>query len=86
VGGTPVVPDNQVTSQPIPRLRDGIIDITGSWVGGDSNNDMEADADFKKGELNALLLPWARELKAKREIKDEPYTACLPMGVPRVNQ
>ena len=85
VGGTPTVPDNQVTSQPIPRLPDGHIDLTGPWVGGGSNNNMEADAGFKKGELDALLLPWARELKAKRDIKDEPYTACLPMGVPRVN-
>ena len=85
VGGTPTVPDNQVTSQPIPRLPDGKVDLTGPWVGGGSNNNMEADAGFKKGELDALLLPWARELKSKRDIKDEPYTACLPMGVPRVN-
>src|SRR5688500_3511324 len=85
VGGTPTVPDNQVTSQPIPRLPDGTVDITGPWVAGGSNNDMEADAGFKRGELDALLLPWARELKAKRDIRDEPYTAWLPMGVPRVN-
>jgi hypothetical protein len=85
VGGTPTVPDNQVTSQPIPRLPDGKVDLTGPWVGGGSNNNMEADAGFKPGELDAMLLPWARELKTKRNIRDEPYTACLPMGVPRVN-
>ena len=85
VGGSPVVPDNQVTSQPIPKLPDGHIDITGPWVGGGSNNDMESDAGMKKGELDALLLPWARALKAKRNPQDEPYTACLPMSVPRVN-
>ena len=85
VGGSPTVPENMVTSQPVPRLPDGTVDITGPWVGGGSNNNMEADAGFKKGELDALLLPWARELKAKRNIRDEPYTACLPMGVPRVN-
>ena len=85
VGGSPVVPDDKVTSQPIPKLPDGHVDLTGPWVGGGSNNNMEADAGFKKGELDALLLPWARDLKNKRDIKDEPYTACLPMGVPRVN-
>ncbi len=85
VGGSPVVPDNQVTSQPIPKLPDGHVDLTGPWVGGGSNNNMEADAGFKKGELDALLLPWARDLKSKRKPEEEPYTACLPMGVPRVN-
>ena len=85
VGGSPTVPDDQVTSQPVPRLPDGHIDLTGPWVGGGSNNDMEADAGMKPGELDALLLPWARDLKAKRNKRDEPYTACLPMGVPRVN-
>ena len=39
--------------------------------------------DLKPGELP--LLPWARELRDKRLKKDEPYTACLPMSVPRVN-
>jgi hypothetical protein len=85
VGGSPVVPDNQVASQPIPKLPDGHVDITGPWVGGGSNNDMEADAGFKKGELDAMLLPWAQMVKKSRRKEDEPYTACLPMGVPRVN-
>src|SRR5882672_10992572 len=31
------------------------------------------------------LLPWAKELRDKRKAQDEPYTACLPMSVPRVN-
>jgi hypothetical protein len=83
VGGSPVVPDNQVTSQPIPRLPDGTIDITGPWVGAGSNADIERDGGLKPGELP--LLPWARELRDKRLEKDEPYTACLPMGVPRYN-
>jgi hypothetical protein len=85
VGGSPTVPENQVTSQPIPRLPDGHVDLTGPWVGGGSNNNMESDGGMKPGELDALLLPWARALKAKRIPQDEPYTACLPMSVPRVN-
>ena len=84
VGGTPAVPDAQAAG-PVPRLPDGKVDLTGPWVGGGSNNNMEADAGFKPGELDAMLLPWARELKAKRDPREEPYTACLPMGVPRVN-
>jgi hypothetical protein len=81
--GSPTVPDNMVTSQPIPRLPDGKIDLTGPWVGGGSNGDLEADGGLKPGELP--LLPWAKELRDRRLSKDEPYTACLPMSVPRVN-
>jgi hypothetical protein len=83
VGGSPIVPDSQVTSQPIPRLPDGHVDLTGPWVGGGSNGDLERDGGLKPGELP--LLPWAKELRDKRLAKDEPYTACLPMSVPRVN-
>jgi len=83
VGGSPVVPDSEVTSRPIPRLPDGTIDITGPWVGGGSNGNIERDGGLKPGELP--LLPWAKELMSKRLEKDEPYTACLPMSVPRVN-
>ncbi len=82
VGGSPVVPDSEVNSRPIPRLPDGTIDITGPWVGGGSNGNIERDGGLKPGELP--LLPWARELMSKRLEKDEPYTACLPMSVPRV--
>jgi hypothetical protein len=82
-GGSPVVPDAEITSRPIPRLPDGTVDITGPWVGGGSNGNIERDGGLKPGELP--LLPWAKELMAKRESRDEPYTACLPMSVPRVN-
>ena len=83
VGGSPVVPDSEVTSHPVPRLPDGTVDITGPWVGGGSNGNIERDGGLKPGELP--LLPWAKELMSKRLEKDEPYTACLPMSVPRVN-
>jgi hypothetical protein len=81
--GSPTVPDAEVASQPIPRLPDGHVDLTGPWVGGGSNADIEADGGLKPGELP--LLPWAKELRDKRRSQDEPYTACLPMSVPRVN-
>jgi hypothetical protein len=81
--GSPTVPDAEINRFPIPRLPDGRIDLTGPWVGGGSNGDIERDGGLKPGELP--LLPWAKELRDKRLSKDEPYTACLPMSVPRVN-
>ena len=69
--------------KPVPRLPDGTVDLTGPWLGGGSNDDIEIDGGLKPGELP--LLPWARELRDSRKIQDEPYVLCLPMSVPRVN-
>ena len=70
---------------PVPRMHDGKPDLTGPWVGGGSDADIEREGGLKPGELP--LLPWARELRAKREkaTYEEPYIYCLPMSVPRVN-
>ena len=83
-GRTPLVSDPLVNG-PVPRLPDGKPDLTGPWVGGGSDADIEREGGLKPGELP--LLPWARELRAKREtsIYEEPYIYCLPMSVPRVN-
>ena len=82
VGGTPrISPADAV--KPAPRLPDGTIDLTGPWVGGGSNGDIERDGGLKPGELP--LLPWAKQLRDTRKDENEPYTACLPMSVPRVN-
>jgi hypothetical protein len=81
--GSPTVADADINSRPIPRMADGHVDLTGPWVGGGSNGDIERDGGLKPGELP--LQPWAKELRDKRLSKDEPYTACLPMSVPRVN-
>jgi hypothetical protein len=80
---TPTVPEAQANSQPIPRLPDGTVDLTGPWVGGGSNADIEREGGLKPGELP--LLPWAKELRDRRKEEQEPYTICLPMGVPRAN-
>lgn len=80
---TPTIPDAEANSQPVPRLPDGTVDLTGPWIGGGSNVDIELEGGLKPGELP--LLPWARDLRDRRKKADEPYTACLPMGVPRVN-
>jgi hypothetical protein len=82
VGGSPTLSEAESVG-PVPRLPDGKPDLTGPWVGGGSNADIERDGGLKPGELP--LLPWARELREKRKAEEEPYTACLPMSVPRVN-
>jgi hypothetical protein len=82
VGGSPLVPAGLVNG-PVPRLPDGKPDLTGPWVGGGSNQDIERDGGLKPGELP--LLPWAKALRDKRKEQDEPYVACLPMSVPRSN-
>jgi hypothetical protein len=81
--GTPVLPDAEVNSKPIPRLSDGKVDLTGPWVGGGTIADIERDGGLKPGDLP--LLPWARELRDKRRSQDDPYTVCLPMSVLRTN-
>jgi len=81
--GTPVLRDAELNSQPVPRLPDGKIDLTGPWVGGGTIADIERDGGLKPGELP--LLPWAKELRDKRKSQDDPYTACLPMSVLRTN-
>jgi len=81
----PLATDEALIKGPVPRLHDGKPDLTGPWVGGGSDADIEREGGLKPGELP--LLPWARELRAKREVAkyEEPYIYCLPMSVPRVN-
>jgi hypothetical protein len=81
-GNTPLISEADA-ARPVPRLSDGRVDLTGPWVGGGSNADIEREGGLKPGELP--LLPWARELRDRRKEQDEPYTICLPMSVPRIN-
>jgi len=70
---------------PVPRLPNGMVDLMdATWTGGGPVNDLEGQGGLKKGELDALLLPWAKALMATRDETQEPHNACLPMGVPRV--
>jgi len=81
--GSPLLPESEVNSRPIPRLPDGKVDLTGPWVGGGAIADIELNGGLKPGELP--LLPWAKELRDKRRSQDDPYTVCLPMSVLRTN-
>ena len=49
--GSPTVPDAEIDSHPIPRMPDGHPDLTGPWVGGGSNGDIEREGGLKPGEL-----------------------------------
>jgi len=79
---TPLAPPD-IAARPVPRLPDGRPDISGPWVGGGSNDDIEREGGLKPGELP--LLPWAITLRDSRREEDEPYLYCTPMSVPRAN-
>ena len=72
-----------IPTGPVPRLANGHPDLNGVWVGGGPINDLEKDGGLKPGEIDNLLLPWAKELMSKRDVTLEPHNQCLPMGVPR---
>ena len=54
--GSPVVPAADADSQPLPRLSDGKVDLTGPWVGGGTIADIERDGGLKPGELPLLAV------------------------------
>ena len=81
--GSPTITPPEFDSQPIPRLPDGTIDLTGPWVGGGTIADIESDGGLQPGEM--AFLPWAQQLRSTRKSQDDPYTACLPMSVLRTN-
>jgi hypothetical protein len=70
-------------SGPVPRLADGKPDLSGVWIGGGPNGSIEDG--LAPGET-VPLRPEARKLKASRLAKDEPFSNCLPTGVPRVSR
>jgi hypothetical protein len=81
--GSPTITAAEANSQPVPRLPDAKIDLTGPWVGGGTIADIERDGGLKPGEM--AFLPWAQQLRNTRKSQDDPYTACLPMPILRSN-
>ena len=79
---TPLASD-EIAARPVPRLHDGRPDMSGPWVGGGSNDNIEREGGLKPGEMP--LLPWAKALRDSRKEEDEPYLYCTPMSVPRAN-
>ena len=67
---------------PVQRLPDGTVDMTGLWVGGGSEQDLEQQGGLKPGEIP--VLPWVKDHMAKLVITSDPSSYCLPMGIPRM--
>ena len=67
---------------PVQRLPDGTVDMTGLWVGGGSEADLERQGGLQPGEIP--VLPWVKEHMAKLVITSDPSSYCLPMGIPRM--
>ena len=69
-------------TSPTPRLADGTVDLSGLWLGGGSEQNLEQQGGLKPGEIP--VLPWVKEHMAKLDPTDDPSSYCLPMGVPRI--
>lgn len=70
-----------------PKLPDGHADLSGIWDVGAMTYFHDLAAGLK-GDDAPQLTPWAAALrKARRDRNhvDDPYTYCLPLGVPREN-
>jgi hypothetical protein len=66
---------------PTPRHPDGTVDLTGLWVGGGVDSDLETGGGLKPGDIP--VLPWVKEYMAKLDPTADPSSYCLPMGIPR---
>ncbi|MEQ1574980.1 MAG: hypothetical protein ABMA15_14125 [Vicinamibacterales bacterium] len=67
---------------PTPRLPDGSVDLSGLWVGGGSEQNLEQQGGLQPGDIP--VLPWVKEMMAKLDPTADPSSYCLPMGVPRI--
>ena len=73
-------------SAPAPRTADGKPDLSGIYLADNARYFLDIAADLKPGEFP--IQPWAAALAKQRESefrKDDPYSHCLPIGVPRIN-
>jgi len=87
--GIPRLPNGQpnLTAPAPPHLPDGHADLSGIWDVG-SLLYFHDLARGLKGDDAPKLTPWAAALqKARRDRNhvDDPYTYCMPLGVPREN-
>ena len=68
-------------AKPAPKLADGTVDLSGIWTGG---GDAPIPRLLKKGELETLLQPWAKQKMASIKEADDPYFYCMPGGPLRI--
>lgn len=85
--GIPRLPDGKPNlSAPAPPLANGHPDLSGIWDVGNMLYFHDLARGMKPGEVQ--LTPWAAALQKGRRDRshvDDPYTYCLPLGVPRQN-
>jgi hypothetical protein len=69
--------------RPVPKLPDGKVDLSGVWSGG---GDGSIERLLKPGELDSIMMPWAKKLYVERNAKDglDPYFSCMPGGPLRI--
>jgi hypothetical protein len=68
-------------ARPVPKLADGTVDLSGVWTDGGSD---PIPRLLKPGELDALMLPWAKKVAASRAPGQDPYNYCMPGGPLRI--
>jgi hypothetical protein len=71
---------------PAPRAADGKPDLSGIYQAASARQFQDITAGLKEDEFP--IQPWAAALAKRREEenrKDDPYSHCLPPGVPRIN-
>jgi hypothetical protein len=71
---------------PAPRAAHGKPDLSGIYQAASARQFQDITAGLKKEEFP--IQPWAAALAKRREEenrKDDPYSHCLPPGVPRIN-
>ena len=85
--GIPRSPDGKPNLSALaPRTSDGKPDLSGIYQADSGRQFQNIAADFKSDEFP--IQPWAATLARQREQenrKDDPYSHCLPPGVPRIN-
>jgi putative oxidoreductase len=87
--GIPRLPNGKpnLTAPAPPRLPDGHPDLSGIWDVGAMTYFHDLAAGLK-GDDAPQLTPWAAGLQKGRRDRshvDDPYTYCMPLGVPRQN-
>ena len=82
LGGANGPPAAEATpNRPAPKLPDGTVDLSGVWTDGGGTT---VDRLLKPGELDSILLPWAKKLKDSRTDGEDPYNYCMPGGPLRI--
>jgi hypothetical protein len=84
LGGANAPPLSTEDTRPIPRLPDGTVDLGGVWSGGGPVEDIAKQGGMRDGEIEALMRPEALKLFQSRNPADDPYSYCMPAGVPRM--